>query len=167
MSPVEQKELSRDQKRRYRKNHSTFTISFNKETALELERIARTHGVEVSTYFKKLFEADKSGLGYVLPSDAKLRDVLLALHKTSGNINQLVRYVHSTGSLTDRELTKMQEELASLRNCLTHALTAPPKLSEILTTYLALYPEKRILIITWLQEFDDNKSTAAQNNTEH
>jgi hypothetical protein len=152
----QQKQKRLEQKRRYRQTHKTFTLSYRLEDAKTLHNHVKSKGWNnVPSYLKSLVTADLKNMGVVLPPNHQFVELIFALHKIGGNINQLVRYVHAARQVDIQDIIKLQEHLKQIEQSVEQTIKNPIAVELWLANFLKKHPHKRQTLLTYLNRYGD------------
>ncbi len=156
------KDRERLRKRAYRKTHKAYTLHLPNEDARKLEDRARKKEMNVSQFLKALIRADELNVGYVLPNNTKIVELIATLRKTGGNINQLVRHCHTESHVTYNDIDKLTAQVKSLEAEITKALARPDSIETIIRHFIAHYPERYEQLLHFIQIINDYKTDPRQ-----
>lgn len=107
----------------------------------------------VPTYFKALAKADMKNMGIVLPPNKQFTELIFALHKIGGNINQLVRYVHAARQVNKQDIIRLQCQLKLIEETFVKKLKQPQSIETMLSEFLKQYPHKRQALLMFLSRY--------------
>jgi hypothetical protein len=151
----------RDRKARYRKSHKTFSLSFSLEKAKALKEEAKRYNKTSPELIKSLVDACLNGTGYIVPKEANLQALSLAMRRIGSNLNQVVRHIHVEGVITHRDIECLQKHLFELETEIKSALTKPTSIKDFLIEQFSENPETFQPFKDWLNQYDnDNKGAS-------
>jgi hypothetical protein len=141
----------REFKRKYRERHRTYSVSFRKDDADELETKAAELNLDVPEFIKSLISTSRGNAGYIVPAESRIQELLLALRRIGNNINQLVRYCHSTRAMGHSEVERLTEYLAEIESVVKEALTKPPRIETLVDQEVQKHPWLKQVLLTILE----------------
>lgn len=146
---------ARERQRKWRSKHQSFTVSFTKSEAREIEAMAKKKGYSMCEYLKALAIADLNGLSYVRHQDDSLQRMILETRAIGVNINQVVRFVNTYRELRLQDFQALQRLLAELESKVTKYIERRPLITDQLDSYLNDNPTHVKSLIEWLSKYDN------------
>lgn len=153
------RKAARQRQQKFRAKNRSFTVSFLKSEAKDIEARAKRKGYSVSEYLKALAQADMNGIGYVRPQDDTLQRMILEFRAIGVNLNQVVRYVNTYREMRLEDFRALQNLLYELERKVAEHIERPPRLLDELTAYLREHPDHINRLIDWLYDHKSHTDT--------
>jgi hypothetical protein len=125
-----QKQLWREQKRKYRQNRKEYALILTKNEAVQLKQFAQQKKMKVPAFVKSLIKAYGKNTGYIIPDDNTLQSLVLEIRKIGTNINQTAKYVNTNKAISQGDIITFRAQLQVLEHLIISTLKHPVKKSD-------------------------------------
>ncbi len=154
----DQKRKWREDKQRYRTGRREVHLSFSLEEARKLDAKAKEHKKQLPEYIKHLLtHNDKTPSSLTLSDDAA-QALVLGIRRIGTNINQCVRHINASGTITHHDLGYLRNQLNLLEALVADSVVSHQTIEPLLRSYLMRFPNRQTHLIRLIETHHDYKT---------
>lgn len=152
----EQKRKWREDKRLYRTGRREVHLTFTKDEANALEIRAKERKKKLPEYIKEVLDKQSEGAALYLTEET-IQTLVLGIRRIGTNVNQCVRHINASGTITHNDLAFLRNQLNQLEALIAECIVSQSTIEPLLRAYLLQYPDRRMYLLRLIETNHDNK----------